>query len=74
MTDFKEKQIEKLLTAIAKLEGQSGQAVELVRLKHEGRVEALELALADASKKAAARFQQKIDVLEKQLKALGGSR
>jgi len=61
--DFKDKQIEKLQTAIAKLEGQSGSAQEKARAKAEASV-----------KKAGLAHRQKIDVLEKQLKALGGSR
>ena len=72
--DFKDKQIEKLQAAIAKLEGQSGEAVEKVRDAGERGVLSAKLKKESACTRAAARFQQKIDVLEKQLKALGGIR
>ena len=69
--DFKDKQIEKLQAAIAKLEGQSGEAVEKVRLKFRARIGGLNTHSAELCVAAAKKFQQKIDVLEKQLKALG---
>lgn len=85
MTDFKDKQIEKLNAEISKLEGKSGAAVEKAMSKadkslvaendrHKSAVAFMADAAQAAAKKAAAKFQQKIDVLEKQLKALGGSR
>src|SRR6476659_3971264 len=74
LTDFKSTQIEKLLTQISKLEGKSGDAQRKVRDRFFDRIEKLKADCEDACSVAAQKHQQKIDVLEKQLKALGGSR